>query len=207
MYRIFSSSVVFATVFLRLTHADPADLVGSWEFTDSDEDGTFVTRLTLEPDGGMQFTTLAELSEELLLGAGDDDVAGGDEAAFAGLSLGDLEIRASGSGRWTATEDLLTISVTEVESTVDGMTPEEYLTGLARDLALSLAARLGIAGDDYPPFEAGVIEALLAEVDAEAVVQIFVEAFEAPVAYSTDDGILTLIDIEGNADVWLRVGQ
>ena len=162
MYRVFSSTVVFATMLLRLTHADTADLVGSWEFTDTDEDGTFVTRLTLEPDGGMQFTTLAELGEELLLRGGDDDDTGDGDAAF---------------------------------------------TGLARDLAQILAAGLGITGADYPPFEAGVIENLLAEVDAEAIEQIFVEAFEMPLVYSTAGDILTLIDTEGVATVWLKVGQ
>ena len=55
------------------------------------------------------------------------------------------------------------------------------------------------------PFEAGVVENLLARVDVEAIERAFVEAFEAPFSYLTASDTLTLVDTEGLAANWLRV--
>ena len=143
--------------------AQDAQLVGIWEFSQDDADGHFISRLAMQANGRFDLVGEARLNEGVF-----GDLQNGEELASNPFS--DIEqIVTTGRGNWRTVGDSLYLDVEEAEMVIDGVPAVEFYTAVSKIFARELADEEGILAEDYPAFEASIVELFVAELTGEAL--------------------------------------
>jgi len=157
-------------------------LVGTWEFAEEDEQGSYLTRLVLVEGG------VARISMTGLL-SGQNSLPDPTRISF------------NGTGTWVAADGQLVLDVTQRELRINGSSFAAALDALAQ----SLAVELEIPHEDMADLTVTLRTALGEELNEEELVAGLIRLLQGGIAYTLTGDRLLLDDGAGGVETWIRV--
>lgn len=109
------------------------------------------------------------------------------------------------TGIWEADEQLLRLDGQTSQIRVNGLEPREFLDQLARRLAGELASKLEISAEDYPEFEATIVQGFSDGAEGKLEGEFNPDEVDVEGTYVIQDGLLTVTDKEGGVTRFQRV--
>ena len=118
-----------------------------------------------------------------------------------------LAISLVARGSWEADDEVFTLSVDEVEFTINGLSIEEFFREAALEMAAALAEELEISEEDSPNFEETTVELAMLQFDPEGFEEIFADVFDEDQKchYRVEADILIMEDEFGDETKFRRI--
>ena len=198
-------AMLFAGLLVSTAISAQDELVGTWELRlDEDEEGfEGTTTMTLSANGDLEILLEAEFPPEFFGDFTSDD----EDAPDLPLFTEGIAVRIAARGSWEADDEEFTLSIDEVEFTINGLSVDEFFREAAFEMAAALAEELEISEEDFPDFEETVVESVMVQFDPEGFGENLSDVFgeEETCHYEIVGGILIVEDEFGDETEFRRI--